>query len=558
MEKKSIVNITEQMEILRNGYLTRLPLELKELKVLSEGLNGEKKDRISLDEMYHRTHKLAGSGGTFGFSALSAKARSLENQLKLLLENPSDNLDEIACTALVNSVNELAETVHSVEIPIQNLQEINRIQPSDKSVVIWLIEDDEMLGQELVRQLESFNFVVRHFTRIDDAERAAKQEHPDMLIMDVMFEAEGVNSTEVLTLRSNLRKFNCPLMFISTMDDFASRVRATQLGADGYILKPLDVPRLVSRIVQVFEQRRSLPQRVLIVDDDVDLATHYRLVLQSAGLDAEVLHDPKKILEKVSAFRPELILMDMYMPVVSGPELAGVIRQFDKWTSLPIVYLSTETNLNKQIEAMNSGADDFLMKPISDAQLIAAVRVRIERARHLEGQINKDNLTGLLKHASIKEAAELEVIRSRRNGKPVTIAMLDIDYFKRVNDLYGHATGDIVISSIAMLLRQRLRQSDIIGRYGGEEFAVVLPECNSETAFELLDNLRQRFSKLLFSHEGKDFNCTISVGLSCSINFPASNSAQLLVAADEALYVAKREGRNQVRAASAKKTEKGE
>jgi diguanylate cyclase (GGDEF)-like protein len=312
---------------------------------------------------------------------------------------------------------------------------------------------------------------------------------------------------------------------------------------------------MVNRMVQVLEQRRALPQRVLIVDDDVDLAAHYRLALLSAGMEVEVLHEPEVILETLSAFRPELVLMDMYMPKFSGPDLAGVIRQYDKWTSLPIIYLSAETDLDKQVEAMNRGADDFLTKPISDAQLISSVRGRIERARHLDGQINKDSLTGLLKHASIKEAIELEVIRSRRSGKPVSVAMLDIDHFKMVNDTYGHAMGDVVISSIAMLLRQRLRQSDIIGRYGGEEFAVALPECDSKTAYQLLDDLRQRFASVRFSHDGKDFNCAISVGLASSADYADSNGAQLLIAADAALYAAKRGGRNQVRLAPVEPTQ---
>ena len=182
--------------------------------------------------------------------------------------------------------------------------------------------------------------------------------------------------------------------------------------------------------------------------------------------------------------------------------------------------------------------------------MISAVRVRIERARQLEAQISKDSLTGLLKHASIKEAVELEVVRARRGGKPATVAMLDIDHFKKVNDTYGHAMGDVVISSIAMLLRQRMRQSDIIGRYGGEEFVVMLPECDIAQAQLLLDDIRERFAAVHFSLDGKDFACTLSAGLACTSDFPASSGAELLVAADSALYVAKRGGRNQVCSAS--------
>jgi diguanylate cyclase (GGDEF)-like protein len=550
-DKMTSAVLAEQMAILRNAYLERLPAELDTLNLLAVCVHDKKIDHARLDELYHRLHKLAGSGGTFGLAALSANARNLERQAKIWLENSLDVLDPDTSHAFVNDIAALAATLEDIDTKILNplSLSLSAVLPLSKTIRVWLVEDDIQLGQELALQLESFSYLVRLFPRIDDAENAAQSEQPDILLMDVMFEHEGENSTQVLNQRPNLRKLDCPLLFISSMDDFQSRVRASQLGAQGYILKPLDIPRLVSRMAYLMEQRHAPQQRVLIVDDDEALAAHYRLVLMGAGMEAEVLHQPEAIIEKISAFRPELVLMDMHMPVYSGPDLAGVIRQHDNYVSLPLVYLSAETDLDKQIKAMNRGADDFLTKPISDAQLVAAVRVRIERARQLEAQISKDSLTGLLKHSSIKEAVEQEVIRARRNGKPATVAMLDIDHFKKVNDTYGHAMGDVVISSIAMMLRQRMRQSDIIGRYGGEEFVVMLPECDIEHAQLLLDDVRVRFAAVHFIHKDKDFGCTISAGLACINNFPASSGAELLVEADAALYVAKFSGRNQVRAA---------
>lgn len=538
--------VAVQLAKLRHDYMARLPSELAALTALAAGLGEEKLEHASLDELHHRLHKLAGSGGTFGFTALSASARILEQRVKGYLSNAPEAWDAQSRQAFVTDVAALGATVVEDDAPLVPLA-VGIERAPGQSVQIWLVEDDVLLGQELARQIEAFNYVVRLFTQIAEADQAAQTERPDMLIMDVMFEREGENATRILAQRPNLRKLTCPLLFISSMDDFQSRVRAAQLGAVGYFLKPLDVPRLLNRMAQIFEQRRAPPQRVLIVDDDVELAAHYRLVLLGAGMEADVLQQPEMIAETLSAFRPELVLMDMHMPDFSGPDLAGVIRQYDKWVSLPIVYLSAETDLGAQIEALGRGADDFLTKPISDAQLVSAVRVRVERARQLAEQISKDSLTGLLKHAVIKEAAEIEAIRAQRIGHPVTVAMLDIDHFKNVNDTYGHAVGDVVISSVAMLLRQRLRQSDIVGRYGGEEFVAVLPECDNAAAFQLLDDIRQRFAAVRFSHKGKAFNCTISIGMACSEQYPDHNGAALLVAADAALYAAKRGGRNQVR-----------
>lgn len=549
-DKHKAAALAEQLARLRNDYLARLPAELATLQALAAGLDGGDADRASLDALHYSLHKLAGSGGTFGLTALSVGARALEQRVKDWLAGTSVKERAQAHQAFVQDLAALGETVTMASVPATVPRPAGVGLGLDKSIRVWLVEDDFLLGEELARQLESFNYVVRQFTRMDDAESAAQAARPDMLIMEMMFDQEGENTTEGFALRPNLRALGCPLLFVTSLNDFRSRVRAAQLGAEGYFLKPLDISRLVNQMTRIFEQMRAPPPRVLVVDDDMDLAEHYRLVLLAAGMDAEILNQPASIMEKIAAFRPELVLMDVHMPDFSGPDLAGVIRQHDNWSSLPIVYLSADTDLDQQIEALDRGADDFLTKPISDAQLVAAVRVRIQRGRHLEEQISRDSLTGLLKHASIKESAAIEVTRARRNGKPVTLAMLDIDHFKLVNDTHGHAVGDVVISAVSVLLRQRLRQSDIIGRYGGEEFVAVLPECDGESAHLLMNDIRQRFSAVRFSHEGKNFVCTLSVGLACSDVYPDSDGAALLVAADEALYVAKREGRNQVREAS--------
>lgn len=559
MDERLKAALAAKLAELRRDYLAGLPEEFARLRAIAAALEGGESDRAALDELHHRLHKLAGSGGTFGLAALSAAARPLEQRVKAWLAGALDAIDAQALGTLASELEALPSTVPDVpEGPVAMAPKAPA-PARGKAIEVWLVEDEPLQAEALSRQLESFNYVVRTFAHIDEAERAAAQAMPDMLILDVLFEGGVGNTTEALVRCPNLSGLDCPLMFVSAFDDFNSRVRAARLGAVGYFLKPLDVPQLVNRMSQVFEQRLAPPQRVLIVDDDATLAEHYRLVLLAAGMEAEILRDPRTIVETVSAVRPELILMDVHMPGYSGPELAGVIRQHERWTSLPIVYLSAETDLGQQIDALGRGADDFLTKPIRDTQLVAAVRARVERARQIDALISKDSLTGLLKHASIKEALELEVARARRLHKPISVAMLDIDHFKSVNDTYGHAAGDVVISAVAMLLRQRLRKSDLVGRYGGEEFVAVLPECTSADARLLMEDVRQRFSELSFSHTGKAFSCTISVGVATARHDLEAGSterrlewfldAELLVMADDALYAAKHGGRNQVRAA---------
>ncbi|MBT9591838.1 MAG: diguanylate cyclase [Thiobacillus sp.] len=546
----AIAAVTAEMEKLRRTYADRLPVEIAELTALAEGLTGCESGRATLEALHQRLHKLAGSGGTFGFSLLSTQSRSLEHQAQSWLAGSLASAEVESLRDFAVNIAALTHTLSEGQSAEYAAVPAHAAMRTDAGMVlrVWMVEDDVLLGKELTHQLEPFGFEVRLFTRISDAESAAaeKSMQPDILIMDVLFAEGDENATEVLTARPVLGSLGCPLIFISSQGGLQSRGRAARLGAEGYFLKPLDVPRLVERLEYVVERRRASPQRVLIVDDDVSLAAHFRLVLCGAGMEVDVLSQPDEIIERVSAFRPELVLMDMHMPDYSGTDLAGVIRQHDNWIGLPIVYLSSETDFDKQVLALSHGADDFLTKPIPDAHLIAAVRVRVDRTRQLGDQITKDSLTGLLKHASIKEAAEVEVIRSKRSDTAVTFAMLDIDHFKTINDTHGHAVGDLVIKSIATLLRQRLRKSDLIGRYGGEEFLVVLPECDSKSARQILEDIRTRFAALQFSHNGQSFNCTLSAGLACSVESPEAGSAELLILADRALYAAKRGGRNRV------------
>lgn len=537
---------------LRNTYLARLPEEFAELQALAAGLESDEKCREAIESLHQRLHKLAGSGGTFGLAKLSRQARNLEQTVKQWLAGRITAVAWSELLGFMSGIASLPDSLQEIEpLASSKHSEVEPALAGDHPDRIWLVEDDTLLGNELARLLGQFGYEAKLFDRLADAEAAAASDRPDVLIMDVLLAAEGLNTTEHVEAWPVLRGLGCPLFFISAHADFATRIAAARLGAQGFLEKPLDVPHLVDRLEMVFERRQVTPFRVMIVDDDEILAEHYRMILLRAGMEVSILTQAELLLDEMARFRPEMLLLDLNMPEYAGPELAAVIRQHDEWVGLPVVYLSAETDMDRQIEALSRGADDFLTKPISDAQLVASVRNRIGRFRQLSDLIAKDSLTGLLKHARIKEELAIGLVRAQRKGKPLSVAMLDIDHFKSVNDTYGHAVGDQVIKAVAHLLRQRLRKSDSIGRYGGEEFAVVLPDCDGPTALKILDDIRTRFAALRFRHDGLEFACNLSAGIACSDDHDIAGGGSLLVAADDALYAAKRGGRNQVRLGSA-------
>ncbi len=547
VDKNTNENLVKKLAQLQEKYLQSLPEELTYLEGLSKTLQANTLDALTISTLHQRLHKITGSAGTFGLPKLSQMSRSIEQRLKNWQDQELETISTVHLQALCEDIEELKQNMTEIESTVHSyLPTKQRPSFQEKAEHIWLVEDDPFLGQELSAQITSFGYEVTLYSSLKKVETAIKQGLPDLMLVDVIFADENKNSTDVLRLMPEFNARHCPVIFMSALDDFQSRIQATQLGAEGFCLKPLDVPRLMSKIEDIFAKRTAPVPRVLIVDDDSNLANHYKLVLLSAGMEAEVLENPKDILQVVMSFNPELVLMDVYMPDFTGPELAGVLRQHENWDSLPIVFLSSETDLDKQISAMEYGADDFLTKPISDSQLISAVTVRILRSRQLSALISRDSLTGLLKHSAIKDALSVEVNRSERSNTKVVVAMLDIDHFKEVNDTYGHAVGDVVISSVAAILRQRLRQYDIVGRYGGEEFVVVLPDCEIDSAYTIIEELRVHFSQVKFRHNDFFFNCTISAGLASTSTFEGSNGADLLIEADKAMYKAKQLGRNRV------------
>ncbi len=537
--------LAAKLAALREQYAGQLRQTLPALQAQLEG-RGPDIGRAALEQLHADLHRLAGSGGTFGFHELSRQARVLEITVKGWLEHAVKPSLE-AWAAWVEGVRALPQTLDAAAVETAQLSAEPVATPRYHDTArIALIEDDQALGEELRRGLMQFGYEVAHHSGFDAAEAAICANPPDVLIVDIMLPGQDHSdgAAAIPPLFEQLG-YRIPTVFLTARTDFQARLSVARAGGDAFLNKPVNIPTLASAIETLLRERDQSPYRVLIIDDDEVLAEHYRLVLAAAGMRAEKTAAPDQVLALMESLCPDLVLMDLHMPSCSGAELARVIRYYETWQSVPIVYLSAEDDVDQQINALGHGADDFLTKPISDVYLLAAVRARAARSRKVTELMSQDSLTGLLKHASIKEQLHREVDRAQRHDKPLTMVMMDLDHFKQVNDNWGHPMGDQVIKTLGSLLRQRLRRQDSIGRYGGEEFAAVLPECTAADAIKLVDDIRQRLSEINFVHEGRTFNVTLSAGIASTET--CTGAAALLAAADAALYAAKRGGRNQAR-----------
>ncbi len=407
-----------------------------------------------------------------------------------------------------------------------------------KTLYLWPASSVDL--QEVALQLGYYGYVAQQFDTLPDL-LAAEAASPNSVLIDCAT-MEGLNCEDTRAITALATRV--PLACIADSGAIAARLRAVRLGCQAYFTRPLDMASLLDTFDRLTAPPQTDAGRVLIIDDSPSLAAFYAAHLQGAGYLTQVVNDPLLTLDALDEHTPELILLDMNMPGASGNEIAAVIRQQSAYLSIPIVFLSAETDVNRQHEAMSQGADEFLHKPIPPEHLISAVRTRMIRTRALRALMVRDSLTGLLNHTSFKERLRGEVARAKRQSKPLSTALIDIDFFKKVNDNYGHPAGDRVIKSLARLLKQRLRGADIIGRYGGEEFAVALPDTPGDAAMRVLDHIRESFAAIVQHVGEKTFQVTLSAGLAeCD---SISDGEALIQAADDALYTAKHEGRNQV------------
>ena len=467
--------------------------------------------------------------------------RELSQATDAVLQQVADNRGRLS-SPLITELNRLMQRLSRTGLRHGDQLGHTALPPLRKPIYI-LLQDHER-AQRLSTQLEFFELSAMAFDSPGAFRQAMVERHPAAIVMEVDFAGPNQGLALAEEVQVGLEQ-KLPLLFFSQHEtDTPTRLAAVRAGGQAFLTGTLEVSSLMEKIEVLTCVAQYEPYKVLIIDDSRAQALHTERLLNSAGIITRTLTEPIQTMAELADFQPDLIILDMYMPTCTGTELAKVIRHNDRYVSVPIIYLSAEDDMDKQLDAMSEGGDDFLTKPIQPRHLITTVRNRAARARHLKARMVRDSLTGLFNHTHILQLLEDCTFRARRENRPLSFAMLDLDHFKRVNDCYGHPMGDRVIKSLALFLKQRLRKTDFIGRYGGEEFAIVMPDTDQESAYNVLNLIRQRFCEIHYPAQPNDLWCSFSAGV---VQLHGeSDSLKMASQADEALYFAKNNGRNQV------------
>jgi two-component system, cell cycle response regulator len=297
--------------------------------------------------------------------------------------------------------------------------------------------------------------------------------------------------------------------------------------------------------------------RILVVDDNRDNIEIISTRLRFRGYEIEEAMDGTEALASVYASPPDLILLDVMLPDIDGYEISRRIKGDTALPFVPIILVTARDTTQDKVAGLDAGADDYLTKPIDFPELEARVRsmLRIKRLqdeleeknRELERLSISDGLTGLFNHRHIHGLLNEEFERAVRTGSMLTVAMLDLDHFKAVNDQWGHQAGDRVLEQLADILRYNAREIDRLGRYGGEEFMALLPGTDIEDGTVFVERVRRDVARRDFGlGDGRTLRMTISAGLASYPDDRIHSPETIVRLADEALYAAKSGGRNRV------------
>lgn len=547
VERSVREDVIRKLAAIRASYAPKLGEMIGSVRTLwsqlgAPSLDAADRTRICKD-LIDVVHRMGGTGGTVGYPGISQAAAPLEILLRAVAAR--DVLVNPVYAAQVQfHIDTLAEEFARGETEPVDFGQAPAERPAPKQAkLVYLFDDEPQAGTALAVQLESLGYGIDVFTEPDQLLAAIANQPPAAAVLDLMAPGRGMVGIELAGRIAGA----CPVVVLTVRDDMAARLAAVRAGCAAYLVKPAAPEELVEWLDGLTEAVDGDPLRVLIIDDDHSLAKSYAIILDLAGITPTILKDPGELLEVMADVRPDLILMDLYMGEWSGIELAAIIRQQRAYLGIPIVFLSVESDIQCQLSASIKGGDDFLNKPIRPGHLVSAVRARAQRARKMRAGMERDSLTGLLNHSRLKEGLRKEVARAQRQRTPLGVALIDIDHFKQVNDRYGHQVGDRVLMTLARLLKRRLRLPDTIGRYGGEEFAVVLPDTDRIKAAAVLNEIREGFARVSHAGAGGVFSVTLSAGvadLTC-----AGDTETLIAQADMALYAAKRAGRNRIEVA---------
>jgi diguanylate cyclase (GGDEF)-like protein len=550
VNRDSEENAISKLRALREAYAEQLPFRVRQIEDLARDVERDRASERSLRSLEMALRSLAGSSKALGLLGFTDAAREFELYLASHVADSKleatevenrlgGHLQALKKACLEFSHHGLAETAGERE---------DGLGPERASRVLYFLSANDGVARDLSFELSCFGFALRRFREPAKLHRALEQALPAAVMIDAQPFAWGLEEARRLDEVRRRRELSTALLLLSSRSDLESRVEAVRAGGDGYYVHPLATRKLIERLDRSARHSGSDPYRILIVPGDYGRGLACALALQRAGMSTVMVESPAEVWKELVEFRPEAILIDLALEEVGGDLIGAVIRQQDAYVNIPIVFVSADTSLEAQLKALSAEADDLLLEPVDEDYLVSTLSHHVQRARALKDFVATDSLTGLLTHSAFVARMEVEVYRALRASTDLSYAIIDIDHLNSINETFGHLSGDSVLTNLARLLVRRLRRADLVGRWGGDELVVLMPETDGADALRVLGHVQEMFAGIPHRSADDEFSPTFSCGLVALDQ--ASTAESLHQEARRMLAAARIQGRNRIALAS--------
>lgn len=479
-EPNQVGTPSPMLEVLWRNHAPQIHDRLAQLEAASTALAQQKLTVTQAAAAQALAHKLAGSLGVFGLQQAYGWAQQLEHHWQAWQTTQQVSPEAIAqlLKQLQTTVGALSHT-YGVEVEPEEAASTAETKPPRHGTVL-LIDSDVALTTILKTEAKQWHFQVYSALSPQQAEDMLQRYEPDIVLLDLAFPDDPHGG---LTLLKTLQHSHphLPVVVFSARDDLTARAEVAayppemMTASHSVFLSKSVTPAEVFDAITTILQPKQIPQsQILMVDDDLLVLDHLQYLFSQWGFTATPLHDSRHFWKTLEATNPDLLILDLQMPHFDGIQLCKVVRQDPHWQGLPILFLSSACDRDTIRQIYQSGADDYIAKPIHEAELSTRVINRLERIQLLRSYDETDFLTGLMNRRWASQAIQRYFRLAQRYQHPLSVVLLNIEGFRQINTRYGQPLGDRLLRQLGEILHQNFEPEDVLARWGGDEFMVGL------------------------------------------------------------------------------------
>jgi diguanylate cyclase (GGDEF)-like protein len=521
------VKVERQLTVAKGTYVKQVINELRELGQLLQSLQHDAGNRADLDEAIQRCHKIGGSAGTFGMVHVGEVAKKIESLMRAY--DPTDTLQEVLWNETFRGLSEAEQMATAA------LSECSEENEFNQAVSQILMVGSEERYREHMTDLNRENHVnIVLVENIAAALMRSKKIKFDAALIDLTLDQTPFLFKLTQDLREVPGNAAMPIGFICDPAAPISPFEILFYGASALLELPFDKEQVRDVLTKLHEMGQSRKPRVLVVDDDEVLSGFVATILRGEQMVADTLNSPIQILEKLQSFQPDVVVLDVIMPGLSGYDVCRLIRRSEEFRALPVVFLTSKSTTEGRAAAFAAGGNDFLSKPVLAPELITRVRAQIDRTT-LTADAGRDEATGVLSRKNFFKFVDDHVEDATAKSDKLTLCLLSIDDFVALNAAHSPSSVEHVITALGEIMQTHFRTEDLRGRLSEEVFALSFRGKGRETVAVAVELLLQRFHEMKFSSISYgSFKCTVSAGIA---TYPedGSTTSELLTSANKKL-----------------------